>query len=68
MKKILKQGNTSKKWVTHCYQCDTEFEYEIEDLHYNHYVHRQCVSCPGCGSEIVHYVDNNCSNITVEHI
>ena len=68
MKKILKQGSISKKWITHCFTCDTEFEYEAEDLHYNSYIHRSCVSCPCCGSEIVHRKDNNCSNITIEHI
>lgn len=67
MKKILKQVNTSKKWVAHCFTCDTEFEYESEDLHYNKYINHSTVSCPNCGSEILHRY-NPFSNITTEQL
>lgn len=58
MKKILRQGDidyrTVSKFVGHCFNCDTQFEYEAEDLHYNQYIHHQCVSCPTCNHEIFH--------------
>lgn len=66
MKKILKPGNTSKKWVAHCYTCDAEFEYEASDIHYNQYIHHTTVSCPQCGSEISHR-NNPCSQISTEN-
>ena len=65
MKKILRQGST-KKYRAKCSCCDTEFEYEAEDLHYNQYVHHTTVSCPQCGSEIYHR-NNPCSQISTEN-
>lgn len=66
MKKILRQGST-KKFRAKCFSCDTEFEYEAEDLHYNQYVHHTTVTCPQCGSEIYHR-NNPCSQITTENL
>ena len=68
MKKILRQGNTrtAKKFVATCYTCDTQFEYEAEDLHYNQFIHHTTVSCPQCGSEIYHR-NNPFSQISTEN-
>lgn len=66
MKRILKQGNISKL-VAHCFTCDTEFEYEAEDLVFIKPISMICVECPNCGTLIQHN-GNLKSNITTESL
>ena len=64
MKKILKQGNIKRKWVAHCPYCNTEFEYEREDIRYDQMIHATVVLCPECENEIRH-LDNPSSPISI---
>ena len=66
MKKILRQGNTSK-YRAKCEVCDTEFEYQVSDLVFVKKVAMTCVECPSCGTLIQHK-GNQRSNITTENL
>jgi phage terminase large subunit GpA-like protein len=66
MKKILRQGST-KKYRAKCNCCDTEFEYQVDDLVFIKKLNMVCVECPNCNILIQHK-GNPSSNITTEQL
>ena len=66
MKKILRQVNI-KKYTVKCHCCDTEFEYQTNDLIFVRKVGMTCVECPSCGILIQHK-GNQSSQITTEQL
>ena len=61
MKKILRGPS---KYRAKCTCCDTEFEYQYEDIRYGR-KYGEYVNCPTCGSVISHR-DNPCSHTFTE--
>lgn len=59
MKKIIKRGNTFK-YITECYECGCEFTYESNDIYYGEvqYGISTHVTCPDCGTELLHDSSN----------
>ena len=68
MKKILRQGNT-KKYRAKCPYCDTEFEYQREDIRLtlNSVVKMRYVTCPVCNNAVLNQ-GNPSSNLTTEQL
>ena len=65
MKKILKLGST-KKYRAKCAVCDTEFEYQVDDLLFIKTLNMICVECPNCNILIQHK-GNPSSHISTEN-
>lgn len=57
MKRILRK--VESRFVTKCYYCDTEFEYELSDVetkwNQRALAHFKVVTCPCCGRELLHH-------------
>lgn len=70
MKKILRKAGSNKFYMK-CYYCDTEFEYDNEDVvtlwNKRAMSHMRVVTCPCCNRELQHS-DSIKSNISTESL
>ena len=70
MKRILRKAEKSNYFIK-CYYCDTEFEYDNEDVvtswNKKAMSHMRVVTCPCCNRELQHS-DSTKSNISIESL
>lgn len=52
MKRIIKKVRPIPKWVINCPYCDTQFEYQNEDIEWSNAI--SYVRCPSCDRHIDH--------------